>query len=128
MKNIFKGILSKYNLKKVDEKPVVKVVANKIPTISNAVISIINNLKNGNIVIHETSQPVYEEDIYITFLDYVKENRKGAKLPKGQDVEKQLNISTFKRKELAKQAFNDKIFIKGINGYYIYNQDNEIIE
>lgn len=122
MKNIFKGILRKYNLKKAAEKPVVKVVANKIPTISNAVISIINNLKSENIVIHETSRPVCEDDIYITFLDYIKENRKGTKLPKGQQIETALGISTFKRKELAKQAFNDKILTKGINGYYIYNE------
>lgn len=123
MKNIFKGILRKFNLKKVVEKPVEKLVANKISTISNAVISIIQNLKSENIVIHETSRPLCEDDIYITFLEYIKENRTGAKLPKGQDIETALNISTFKRKELAKQAFNDKILIKGSNGYYIYNNE-----
>lgn len=106
------------------EKVVDEVGGNKIPSTLNSVIELICNLKNTDIDNYETSRPLFEDEIYNTFLDYLDAHRIGAKLPKGKATEDDLKITTFKRKELSKKAFEDGILMKGNNGYYIWKIQN----
>lgn len=109
-------LLKMNKTKKVDDK----VVDNKIPSTLNSVIELIWNFKNIDMDTYKTSRPLFEDDLYNTFVLYLDAKRKGAKLPRGKNIEEELGITTFKRKELSKKAFEDGILIKGQNGYYIW--------
>ena len=117
MLNIFRKL--KKTKKVADE-----VEGNKIPSTLNSVIELIWSLKNIDIGSYETSRPLFEDDIYNTFLEYLDAHRDGAKLPKGKTIEEELKITTFKRKELSKKAAADGILMKGNNGYYIWKIQN----
>lgn len=116
MLTLIRKLLKRNKTNKVDDK----VVDNKIPPTLNSVIELICNLKNIDMGTYKTSRPLLNDDIYNTFLDYLDAHRSGAKLPKGKDIEDQLGITAFKRKELSKKAFEDEILMKGQNGYYIW--------
>jgi hypothetical protein len=116
MLTLINKLLKRNKTKKVDGK----VVDNKIPSTLNSVIELIWKLKNIEIDTFKTSRPLFEGDLYNTFVLYLDAHRNGAKLPKGKDIEEELGITAFKRKELSKKAFEDEILMKGQNGYYIW--------
>ncbi|MEN8907864.1 MAG: hypothetical protein ABF289_18080 [Clostridiales bacterium] len=84
----------------------------KIRTTSTAVITLIQYFENGENNTFGSTEPQNENDIYNTFLSFIRANKNGKKLPQARLIEEHLSIKTKKRKELAKRAFEAGILRK----------------
>lgn len=90
----------------------------KICPTSKSVIELILFFKNIENDISCSTEPLNEEALYNTFIDFINKNRNGNKLPLAKEIERALNISSRKRKELANKAYENKILIKPTDNSY----------
>jgi hypothetical protein len=89
-----------------------KVEPIKIRTTSSSVIELNTRLKKGENDIFGSTEPQNIDEIYNRFLSFIQSYRAGKRLPQGRAIEQALNISSKKRKELAKRAFDEGILRK----------------
>lgn len=90
----------------------------KIKPTSKPVIELISNFKNINIDTFSSKEPQNDDELYITFREFIYKHRDGDNLPKAAIIESHLNIGNKKRKQLLKKAKEEGILYKPTENSY----------
>jgi hypothetical protein len=101
-----------YANKKCHKKVEQEVYRFKVEPSSKAVIELNNRLKIVKNTIPGSTCATSKDDLYITFLDFIKRHSQGQRIPLASTIEDALGIDKRKRLEFLNQAADDGILIK----------------
>lgn len=121
---MFRKIMSLFVNKKTGPKDRTEIFCHGPVTPSKSAIALTEYFKNDQNDTFGPVGPVNFNDLYCTFVDYLKTYSEGDVLPKTIDIEQDLQITNKKRRELYSKAIEENIILKSMTGkkvIYKYN-------
>ena len=107
--------LKKKMSKEITKEPTKLVDVNNCKRTDNTVITLISKFKNDQNNIFNNFGQLNGGDLYTRFINYIKQP---DKFPRSIDIERDLNINRSRRKELIKQAIDNREIVQNANKTY----------